>query len=168
MTLPFGDLNMCDAEHVAWVKSQRDPELWHAAAICVLVYLGDPQRFLLWLIDQPEMDRATAGYVFLGREGQRYLQGQKEFYGEGLSGDDLRDVHEALCRRGATTGFTNDTIGLHPGFESDRRACLDLVARGAVAEGIPVPHAIIDTPFPAERKTAYVVEDGTILQHEDT
>jgi hypothetical protein len=36
-----------------------------------------------------------------------------------------------------------------------------------VAEGIPVPHAIIDTPFPLQRKTAYFVEDGTILQDED-
>jgi hypothetical protein len=167
MTLPFGDLDMSNPEHVAWVKAQRNPELWHAAAICVLVYLGDPQRFLLWLIEQPEMDRATAGYVFLGREGAHYLQGRTEFHGEGLSGLDLRDVLHALCRRGSTTGFTNDTIGLPPGFESARRACLDLVARSAVAEGIPVPHAIIDTPFPLQRKTAYFVEDGTILQDED-
>jgi len=28
MKFPFDDLNMCDAEYVEWVKSQRDPELW--------------------------------------------------------------------------------------------------------------------------------------------
>lgn len=28
MKFPFDELNMCDAEHVGWVKSQRDPELW--------------------------------------------------------------------------------------------------------------------------------------------
>ena len=26
MKFPFDELNMCDAEHVGWVKSQRDPE----------------------------------------------------------------------------------------------------------------------------------------------
>ncbi len=74
----FDALDMCDAAHVEWVKSQNDPELWHAAAVAVLVYLGDPQQFLLWLVEQPEMDRATAGYVFLGRGGARYLEGRPE------------------------------------------------------------------------------------------
>ena len=30
MKFPFDELNMCDAEHVGWVKSQRDPELWQS------------------------------------------------------------------------------------------------------------------------------------------
>ena len=46
MTLPFDDLNLRDAEHVAWVKSQRDPELWHAAAIAIVNTVGDPRGFL--------------------------------------------------------------------------------------------------------------------------
>ena len=54
MKFPFDELNMRDPEHVAWVKSRRDPELWHAAAIAVLVYLGDPRGFIVWLLDQPE------------------------------------------------------------------------------------------------------------------
>ena len=33
MVFPFDDLNMRDQEHVDWVKSQRDPELWHAVAV---------------------------------------------------------------------------------------------------------------------------------------
>lgn len=56
---------MCDAEHVDWVKSQRDPELWHAAAIAIVNTVGDPHGFLVWLADQPETDRAPAGYFFL-------------------------------------------------------------------------------------------------------
>ena len=54
MKLPFDELNMRDPEHIEWVKSQRDPELWHACAIAVL---GDSRGFLIWLFDQPEVDR---------------------------------------------------------------------------------------------------------------
>jgi hypothetical protein len=66
MKFPFEELNMRDQEHVDWVKSQRDPELWHAAAIAIVNTVGDPHGFLVWLADQPETDRATAGYFFLG------------------------------------------------------------------------------------------------------
>src|SRR4030095_6208397 len=76
MKFPFDELNMCDAEHVGWVKSQRDPELWHAAAIAIVNTVGDPNGFLVWLADQPETDRATAGYFFLGVFGVDYLRGQ--------------------------------------------------------------------------------------------
>lgn len=166
MKFPFEELNMLDPEHVEWVKSQRDPELWHVAAIAILVYLGDPRGFLIWLLDQPEMDRATAGYLFLGRTGSRYLSGKTDFQGEGLSGRDLLKVTEAICRRAATIGFTNDSLGLDPGFETERQACVDLVKRGQVADGIAVPHAIIDAPFPPERKLQYFIEDGTVLDYD--
>jgi hypothetical protein len=84
MKFPFDDLNMCDAEHVAWVKSQRDPELWHAAATAIVNTVGDPHGFLVWVANQPEMDRATAGYVFLTygaviSAGRRILTEAKEF-----------------------------------------------------------------------------------------
>ena len=32
MNFPFDDLNMRDQEHVDWVKSTRDPELWQLDA----------------------------------------------------------------------------------------------------------------------------------------
>ena len=166
MKFPFDELNMRDPEHVDWVKSQRDPELWHAAAIAVLVYLGDPRGFLVWLADQPEMDRATAGYVFLGALGSDYLRGQTDFLGEGLSGQEWLHAMEAICRRAATAGFTNDSLGLHPGFEAERQACLDLINRGQVADGIAIPHAILDAPFPPEQKLRYFIEDGAVLDYD--
>ena len=86
MKFPFDELNMCDAEHVGWVKSQRDPELWHAAAVAIVNTVGDPHGSLVWLADQAETDRATAGYFFLGVFGADYLRGQTDFLGEGLSG----------------------------------------------------------------------------------
>jgi hypothetical protein len=165
MKFPFDELNMCDAEHVGWVKSQRDPELWHAAAIAIVNAVGDPHGFLVWLADQPETDRATAGYFFLGVFGADYLRGQTDFLGEGLSGKQWLRAMEAMCRRAATVGFTNDSLGLHPGFEAQRQACLDLINRGQVVDGIAIPHAIVDAPFPPEQKLRYFIDDGTVLDY---
>src|SRR5688572_313207 len=154
---------MRDRGHVDWVKSQRDPELWHVAAIAVLNYLGDPRGFLVWLMDQPETDRATAGYVFFGAYGSAYLRGQTDFGGEGLSDQEWLNAMQAVCRRAASTGFANDSLGLHPGFEKERQACLELIKRGEVAKWIAVPRALLDAPFPPERKLRYFIEDGSVL-----
>ena len=153
MKFPFDELNMCDREHVEWVKSQRDPELWHAAAIAIVNTVGDPCAFLVWPADQPELDRATAGYVSWHTDpaisaGRRIFPAAKEC---------------PICRRAATSGFVNDSLGLHPGFEAPRHACLDLINRGQVADGIAIPHAILDAPFPSEQRRRYFVEGGAVL-----
>lgn len=166
MKFPFDELNMRDPDHVDWVKSQRDPELWHVAAIAVLNYLGDPRGFLVWLMDQPETDRATAGYIFFGAYGSAYLRGQTDFGGEGLSDQQWLDAMKAICRRASSLGFTNDSLGLHPGFEAERQACLDLINRGQIADGIAVPHALLDAPFPPEQKRQYFTEDGAVLDYD--
>ena len=166
MKFPFDELNMCDQEHVDWVKSQRDPELWHVAAIAVLVYLGDPCDFLVWLMDQPETDRATAGYIFFGAQGSAYLRGQTDWHGEGLSGQEWLQAMHAICRRAAGVGFTNDWLGLHPGYEVERQACLNLINRGGIADGIAVPRALLDAPFPPEHKRRYFIEDGAVLDYD--
>ena len=165
MKFPFDGLNMCDAEHVGWVKAQRDPELWHAAAMAIINTVGDPHGFLVWLADQPETDRATAGYFFLGVFGADYLRGETDFLGEGLTGKQWRRAMEAICRRAATSGFTNDSLGLAPGFESGRQACLDLIALGQAVDGIAIPHAILAAPFPPEQKLQYFVDDGAVLDY---
>ena len=166
MKFPFDELSTHNREHVDWVKSQRDPELWHVAATALVNFLGDPRGFLPWLMDQPETDRATAGYVFFGAFGSSYLRGQTEFGGEGLSDDQWLHAMQAICRRAADVGFVDDSLGLHPGFNSERQACLDLINRGEVADGIAVPRALLDAPFPAERKLRYFVEDGTVLDYD--
>jgi hypothetical protein len=75
---------------------------------------------------------------------------------------------EAICRRAATIGFTNDSLGLHPGVETERLRCLDLINRGQVADGIAVPHAILDAPFPPEQKLRYFIEDVGIVRTRTT
>ena len=70
-----------------------------------------------------------------------------------------------MCRRAATVGFTNDSLGLQPGFEAQRQACLDLINRGQVGDGIAIPLAILDAPFPSEQKLRYFIDDGTVLNY---
>jgi hypothetical protein len=165
MKFPFDELNMRDATHVEWVKSQRDPELWHAAATAIVNTLGDPRGFLVWLADQPETDRATAGYVFLGTDGVGYLRGRREWAGEGLTEREWLNAMDAFCRRGSRSGFTNDSLGLDPGFEPARRECLEVATRGEVTGDTPIPEAIIGAPFPPEKTLRYFVEDGAVLDY---
>ena len=155
---------MLVASHVAWVQSQRDPELWHAATMAIVNTIGDPHGFLVWLAAQPETDRATAGYVFLAY-GAQYLRGVTDFSGgEGMSREQWLQALDAMCRRSATIGFAGDSLGLPSQADAARRECLDLVSRGEVAPGIPIPHALIDSAFPPARKLRYSVEDGTVLR----
>ena len=36
--MQFGEIDMSEADHAAWVKAQRDPALWHQAAMAALAY----------------------------------------------------------------------------------------------------------------------------------
>jgi hypothetical protein len=76
---------MTDARHDNWVRASNDPAIWHEAAIAVFLYLGDRHGFQPWLVRQPDIDRATAGWLFLSRRGSDYL---------------------AACVRGFTQRFT--------------------------------------------------------------
>lgn len=73
---------------------------------------------------------------------------------------------KAICRRASSLGFTNDSLGLHPGFEAERQVCLDLINRGQIADGIAVPHALLDAPFHPEQKCQYFSEDGAVLDYD--
>jgi hypothetical protein len=160
----FEEIDMSEAAHVAWVKSQHDPALWHEAAQAALAYRGDHYGFLLWLLAQADMDRATAGWIFLWAEGSRYLRGLTDFYLNHLSSDRMVELFRLLCARSESAGFREDRLGLDSDFEPERKACLDIVARGEVADGIVVPHAIIAKPFnPPLKGGRYTLDDGIIM-----
>jgi hypothetical protein len=161
---PFEELDMAEAEHAAWVKAQRDPALWHQAAMAALAYRGDHHGFLPWLLEQPEMDRATAGWIFLWPEGSLYLRGETDFPLNHMTSPGMVALFRALCERSESMGFSRDDLGLDPDFEPERKACLDVVARNEVAAGIIVPRQIISRPFAPPKKDArFTLDDGIIL-----
>jgi hypothetical protein len=158
------EIDVSEGEDVAWIKGQNDPFLWHQAAMAAVAYRGDRQNFLPWLLQQPDMDRATAGWIFLWGEGSRYLRGYKDWMLDHFSGEEFTRLLGAVCQRSESIGFRRDEIGLHPDFDAERQACLQVVADGEVAPGIIVPHNIIARPFASERQDRrYVIDDGIIL-----
>jgi hypothetical protein len=157
-------IDMAEAAHVTWVKDQRDPALWHQAAMAALAYRGDEHGFVQWLLAQADMDRATAGWIFLWAEGSRYLRGITDFPLENISSEKMVEIFRSLCRRSESTGFNSDALGLDKDFEPERRACLDIAMRREVAAGIIVPNNIIARPFAAPQTDArFTLDDGLIL-----
>src|SRR3712207_7236309 len=41
-----------------------------------------------------------------------------------------------------------------------------LINRGEIAEGMAIPHALLDAPFPPEQKRRYFIEDGAVLDYD--
>ncbi len=162
------EIDMAKAEDVAWVKARRDPALWHQAAMACLAYLGDEHGFLPWLVRQPEMDRATAGWIFLWGEGSIYLRGEAEkTFGllSHFSAPQVISLFDALCERSEVVGFSEDRLGLDKDFEAERQRCLEVVARGQVGRGITVPSAIIGRPFRAPAGGGdYEIDDGLLVR----
>jgi hypothetical protein len=159
----FDEIDMSEADHVAWVRAQSDPALWHQAAMAALAYRGDDHGFLHWLLEQPTMDRSTAGWLFLWPEGSRYLRGEADFPLNHISSEKMVELFRALCARSERLGFTRDEIGLDQDFEPERKACLAIVARSQVAPGIIVPRQIIDRPFQPPKPSHFMLDDGIIL-----
>jgi hypothetical protein len=162
------EIDMANAADVARVKARRDPALWHQAAMAVLAYIGDPHGFLPWLVQQPEMDRATAGWIFLWAEGSSYLRGEAEktfALLDHFSARQMISLFDALCERSERMGFGQDRVGLDKDFEAERQRCLDVVVRRQLGAGIKFPSAIIGQPFRAPTAGGdYEIDDGLLVR----
>ncbi|MHC2002148.1 hypothetical protein ACYQR9_17185 [Methylobacterium sp. CM6241] len=158
------ELDMTNAADVEWVRSRNDPAIWHEAAIAAVAYRGDKHGFLPWLIQQPNMDRATAGWLLFWLQGSKYLQGQKDSFWAKIYDNDAVSLLDSLCQRSEKIGFIEDSIGLDGGFEKERQACLAVIEDGLLATEITVPHAIIAKSFKSPSGTQpYEIHDGTLL-----
>lgn len=162
------ELDMAEEKDVAWVQAQRDPALWHQATIAALAYRGDHYGFLNWVLQQPETDRATAGWIFFWAEGARYLRGKTDFPLNHLRSDAMLDLFRAICDRSQGVGFTNDALGLDRDFEPERALCLSVIENGEVAAGIVPPVALLTKPFDRPRSDRrFMLDDGIILLAND-
>lgn len=136
--------------------------------MAALAYRGDHFGFLHWVLQQPETDRATAGWVFLWAEGSRYLRGKTDFPLNHLTSDEMLDLFRAVCERSEGPGFANDTLGLERDFEKERTACLAIIENGEVASGIIPPVALVTKPFnPFHSDSRFMLDDGIILLAND-
>ncbi|PSJ41915.1 hypothetical protein C7I55_06525 [Sphingomonas deserti] len=159
-----GEIDIADAADVAGVKSCGDPALWHEAAMAALAYRGDPHDFLPWVLQQPETDRATAGWIFLWAEGSLYLRGETDFPLDHVAGAKMLELFGAVCARSQGIGFVNDALGLDRDFDGERRKCLAIIQNGEVAPGIVAPAALLARPFgPPRTDGRFTLDDGIIV-----
>jgi len=100
----------------------------------------------------------------LWSEGFRYLRGERDFPHYNISSESMLAIFRAVCERSEGVGFANDSIGLDPDFEPERLRALDVIARGEVADGLIVPRALLDRPFPREQpENRFDLDDGLLL-----
>ena len=115
------------------------------------------------MMEQPA-DRATAGWIFLWAEGSRFLRGETSFPLDNLASDKMVSLFNAVCQRSEGAGFSNDSLGLDPGFEEERLNCLAVIEEGDLAPGIAAPMALLARPFdPPREDDRFILEDGIII-----
>jgi hypothetical protein len=157
-------IDMASKKGVAKAQASRDPALWHQAAMAALAYRGDKHGFLHWVLQQPEMDRATAGWIFLWAEGSRFLRGETDFLLDRVSSKSMVELFHAVCERSERMGFASDLLGLDHGFEAERLNCLAVIAEDQLAPGIVAPKTLLSRPFdPPRPDDRFTLDDGIIL-----
>jgi hypothetical protein len=158
------EIDMAKPDDVARVRSVRDPALWHEAAMAALAYRGDQHGFLHWVLQQPETDRATAGWIFLWAEGSLYLRGRTNFPFDHIGSNEMVELFRAVCRRSEGMGFANDDLGLDRDFEAERLKCLAVIEKGELCPGIVPPTALLARPYgPPRSDDRFRLDDGIII-----
>jgi hypothetical protein len=133
--------------------------------MAVLAGCHDDHGFLPWLLTQPDMDRATAGWLFLWPEGSMYLVGNTSNWSllDNSTEPEMLSLFSAICERSEQSGFARDECGLDAGFEAERLKCLEIFAQGKVLSGITFPHRLISTPFKPPMRSGYRHEDAGLI-----
>ena len=145
---PYSEIDVRKKPHVDWVKSRRDPALWHLAVQAALAYTGDSRRLVPWLLEQPELDRGTAAWIYLWSGGPEHLEtreGRVPLVDSG--GYPLEPVLAALHERSEGLGFAANNIGLEQEFEEIRKSCQSLIDARHVPEDALVPYALLKDPL---------------------
>ena len=162
------EIDITKAADVDWVKAQADPAIWHEAAVAALAYRGDTHGFVPWLVQQPDMDRATAGWILLASPFREFLTGaHASMWATGVTVPELVEILTALCERSDRIGFSNDRLGLEDEWEKPRQACMAILEGGELDPRLRTPTSIVGKPFPAPREDMpYSVHDGTMISRQ--
>jgi hypothetical protein len=91
-------IDISNAADVDWVKAQADPAIWHEAVVAALARRGVRHGFVTWRVQQPEMDRATAGWILLWSPFREFLPGDRaSMFETGVTVPERIDILTALC-----------------------------------------------------------------------
>lgn len=148
---PVVDTHVDDFE---WLEAHPDPDLWH-----VIVGSGSlnadteaADRFVSWVIDQPECDRATAAFLYVRcheatRTGPPRLDSPCD-----------RLMRSVAHRSEQGDGYPRSELTLSQfGMDDDQRSVLDRIEAG--------PDRLLGTRFVGRRtRTPYVFHSETVIQ----
>ena len=144
-----------------WFEANRDPDLWHLIARQANFDLGATKRFVAWVVEQPDCDRATAAFLFLEMNGPACVANPSERV---VSGTDFayRLISRICARSQNGDGFPMRELTLSEhGLQDDQRGVLQqMLDRPMTATAIrcPVPVNLLSMPFGGRRaKSPYVV-----------
>ena len=159
------EIDIAKAADVDWLMAQADPAIWHEAAIAALAYRGDRHGFVPWLVQQPQMDRATAGWILMASPFREFLTGARaSMWATGVAVPELVEILTALCERSDRIGFSNDRLGLEQEWEEPRQACMAIIEGGELDPRLRAPTSIVGKPFPAPQEDMpYSVHDGLMI-----
>jgi len=114
------EIDVNNPDHIAWAKALGNPLVWHDCALACLIFRGDAHEFLLWLVQQPRLDRVTAAAIFLHEgNGPNYLSGES-LVAKHLDENQIGRIIEALCDLDLAHALTDNGIGLPEGWEQAR------------------------------------------------
>jgi hypothetical protein len=145
-----------------WLEANRDPDLWHLITQQVNFDLGATKRFVEWVVEQPDCDRATAAFLFLDMNGPECVANPSERVVS------YRLISRICARSQNGDGFPISELTLSEhGLQDDQRGVLQQmldIPTTATAILCPVPVNLLSMPFGGRRaKSPYVVQpDGYI------
>jgi hypothetical protein len=148
-------------------KANRDPDLWHLIVRQVNFDLGATQRFVEWVVEQPDCDRATAAFLFLEMNGPECVANPSERV---VSSTDFSGrLIDRICTRSQNgDGFPISELTLSEhGLRDDQRGVLQqMLSMTATAIRCPVPVNLLSMPFGGRRaKSPYVVQPEGYIEN---
>ena len=150
-----------------WLEANRDPDLWHLIARQVNFDLSATKRFVEWVVEQPDCDRATAAFLFLEMNGPECVANPSERV---VSSTDFsgRLIGRICARSQNGDGFPISELTLSEhGLRDDQRGVLQqMLSMTATAIRCPVPVNLLSMPFGGRRaKSPYVVQPEGYIEN---
>lgn len=144
----IAELDLDNIAHIEWLKSRNNPADNFEVVSAEMCFHNDPHHFIDWLIDQPDMDRGTAGFIFFGAGGLERVMGLP-YYGR-VSPQWADRLLYALCDRSEQRGFQFDRIAPPSWCNESREKLVQFLSNDNSLADFTIPRSIIDTPFPLE------------------
>lgn len=172
LSFPVEGLAYGDPRLLEWLATHSDPQLWHLLACEMLCETTEQLDILLWIVQQPECDKATAAAALVATEVDRYIYSPADAFRSPWSAWYQRLASE-ICHR-VDTGFYTESNIADPSLtigRSIQQALVDIEAGCALAAnegrelGLPRPDTLLTWQYPdASFVRRYDIDQDAIIR----